>query len=78
MSLSGWIVSVWNTRCPCTGVILPQKVQQVQVAVADEWQLTDFEVHTVWDPGSLLVDLLLLLLFDVSHLFLILSAVSLS
>ena len=26
-SLSGWIVSVKNKRCLCTGVVLPQKVQ---------------------------------------------------
>ena len=68
-SLSGWIVSVWNTRCLCTGVMFLQEVQQVQVAVADGWQLTDFKGLTVCGPGALLVDLLLLLLFDVSHYF---------
>ena len=41
------------------------------MAVADEWQSRDFEVNAVCDPGSLLVGLLPLLLFDVSHLFLL-------
>ena len=56
--LSGWIVSVWNTSFPCTGVTLPSEVQQVQVAVADGWQLTDFAVLAVCNAGYLLVDLL--------------------
>ena len=43
----------------------------MQVDMADGWQLTDFKVHAVYDPGSLLVVLLQLLLFDVSHLFLL-------
>ena len=34
-SLSGWIISAWNTRCLCTGIILLQEVQWVQVAVID-------------------------------------------
>ena len=70
-SLSGWIVSVWNTRCLCTGIIFLQEVQQVQAYVAHGWQLTDFEVLAVCHPGSLLDDLLLLLLFAISHLFLL-------
>ena len=65
----GWTVFAWNTRCPCTTVLLLQEVQQVQVVVADGLQLTDSEVHAVCDPGSQLVALLQLLLFDVNWLF---------
>ena len=62
---------MWNARCLYTTVSLWQEVQQVQVAVADGLQGTNFGVHAVCGPETLLVVLLQLLLFDVSHLFLL-------
>ena len=70
------MVSAWCTRYLCTAALLLLEVQQVQVAVADGLLSRDFEGHTVCNPGSLLVVLLQLLLFDVSHLFLLVSAIN--